>query len=361
MITVIIIFLNAEQYLQEAIDSVCRQTATDWELILIDDGSTDSSTNIAKDACNRQANKIYYAHHPNHATLGTSASRNLGLNISRGDLVTFLDSDDILFPESLELRSSEILARPNVGAVFGPMLFLHCDPLYDQAVDSLQDLSDLENMEISAPFLLIEILHNEGIHPGNNSILFRKSVALQVGGFESDFKSMYEDTVFIAKLFLVTSVYVSPVCTSIYRLHWKSLCHQTIRAESHDPHRRRLKEPRRAFLEWLERYLAARPKQSLRLRLILFFQLWPYRSSMMRVIGLTPNNRFAAGMVRVVTRGLVFWRGRSNRAALSRTGRLNRTLLALTKVEEFYRETHRPVEPWQFKRRRDSIEASLLA
>jgi GT2 family glycosyltransferase len=356
VVTVIIIFLNAAQYLEEAIDSVFRQTVIDWELVLIDDGSTDGSTNIAKEASMRRPDKVHYAHHSNHATLGTSASRNLGLQISRGDFVTFLDSDDLLFPENLEVRLSEILARPHVGAVFGPGLFVHCDPLYDQAIDSLQDLNGLEGMEIAPPFLLIKMLKNEGIHPQNNSILIRKSLAVQLGGFERDFTGMYEDTVFLAKLFLTAPVYVSPSCTAIYRLHWKSLCHQAIKKGSSDSGKWCMDETRRAFLEWLERYLARNPGQLLRLRLAVSYQLLQYRSSIIRVIHL--GLKGSRGLVRRVTRRVVFFRRSSGSGALS-SARLNRTLNALSKVEEFYRETQRPIEQWKFSRRRVSIKTFL--
>lgn len=116
---------------------------------------------------------------------------------------------------------------------------------------------------------------------------------------------------------------------------------------------------RRAFLEWLERHLAGKPAQPLRLRLALFYQLLPYRNSVMEVIHLGLQSKFRRGLARLVTGRFLFLRKSSGPNALGRARRLNRTLIALTKVEESYRETQRPVQQWQFKRRRVSVEKFL--
>src|SRR5258707_1101776 len=78
-VTVITIFLDAERYLDEAIMSVLRQDLPDWELLLVDDGSSDRSTTIALDYTQRFPDKIIYLEHEGHANRGMSASRNLGI------------------------------------------------------------------------------------------------------------------------------------------------------------------------------------------------------------------------------------------------------------------------------------------
>jgi glycosyltransferase involved in cell wall biosynthesis len=98
MVSVITPVYNAAPYLREAIDSVLAQTYTDWELILIDDGSTDSSGEICTEAA-RHDRRIRSYHTPNH---GVSAARNLALSLAKGDFITFLDADDILHPRFLE-------------------------------------------------------------------------------------------------------------------------------------------------------------------------------------------------------------------------------------------------------------------
>ena len=75
-VSVVTIFLDAARFLEEAIESVLAQTFDDWELILVDDGSSDDSTQIARGYADRWPRRIRYLEHPNHANLGMSASRN---------------------------------------------------------------------------------------------------------------------------------------------------------------------------------------------------------------------------------------------------------------------------------------------
>ncbi len=69
-VSVIIAFLNEENYLEEAVLSVMQQEYNNWELILVDDGSSDSSTAIAKSFAKQDANKIFYLEHAGHINKG---------------------------------------------------------------------------------------------------------------------------------------------------------------------------------------------------------------------------------------------------------------------------------------------------
>ena len=73
-VSVVINFLDEARFLQEAIDSVFAQTHADWELLLVDDGSTDGSVRIARDAAEQNPGRVRYFEHPNHANLGESSS-----------------------------------------------------------------------------------------------------------------------------------------------------------------------------------------------------------------------------------------------------------------------------------------------
>src|SRR5215211_5603498 len=90
-VSAIIIFLNAEKFIEEAIESVFGQTYDDWELLLVDDGSTDYSTQIALRYAEHYPEKVRYLEHPGHENRGMSAARNLGLSHARGEYVAFLD------------------------------------------------------------------------------------------------------------------------------------------------------------------------------------------------------------------------------------------------------------------------------
>lgn len=97
IISIIVPVYNAEKYIVKCIDSVVGQSYSKWELLLIDDGSTDLSAEICKKYLSD--NRIHYLFQKNK---GVSAARNLGLQNTSGDYCLFLDSDDFLASSCLE-------------------------------------------------------------------------------------------------------------------------------------------------------------------------------------------------------------------------------------------------------------------
>ena len=122
LISCVIIFLNGERYLAEAIESIRAQTHTNWELILVDDGSTDGATGIAKDYAARYPDQIRYTEHPNHENRGMSASRNAGIALARGEYVALLDADDIWLPHRLARHLQALAPHPEVALSISPSL-----------------------------------------------------------------------------------------------------------------------------------------------------------------------------------------------------------------------------------------------
>lgn len=90
-ISIIIPVYDAERYLRKCVDSVLHQTYRDWELILVDDGSTDSSAQICDQYAAAEA-RVSVLHKPNG---GTSDARNAGIQAAAGDYITFMDHDDL--------------------------------------------------------------------------------------------------------------------------------------------------------------------------------------------------------------------------------------------------------------------------
>lgn len=99
MISIIMPMYNVEKYVGDAIRSVIAQTWEDFELIVINDGSTDNSLHVAQLAIG-QDSRAQLVSQPNK---GLSAARNYGLEIARGNYIYFLDSDDLLAPEALNV------------------------------------------------------------------------------------------------------------------------------------------------------------------------------------------------------------------------------------------------------------------
>ena len=97
-ISVVIPVYNVEKYLQECVNSVLRQTYTDFEVILVDDGSTDSGGRICDDYAQKDP-RVRVIHQANG---GLSVARNTGLRAAQGKYVYFLDSDDYIEDHTLE-------------------------------------------------------------------------------------------------------------------------------------------------------------------------------------------------------------------------------------------------------------------
>ncbi len=110
LVSVIIPTYNRTQYICEAVDSVLAQTYRNIEVIVVDDGSTDNTEEILS----QYDSKIKYVFQNN---AGPSAARNNGIKQARGDLLAFLDSDDIWFPEKLERQIQLMKQSRNTGLV----------------------------------------------------------------------------------------------------------------------------------------------------------------------------------------------------------------------------------------------------
>ena len=112
LISVIIPCYNAEAYLAEAMGSALRQGAGPFEIVVIDDGSTDGSARVARQV----AAPLRYEH---QANAGIAAARNRGIELARGRYVAFLDADDVWPEGSLGLRLDALRASPGTACVFG--------------------------------------------------------------------------------------------------------------------------------------------------------------------------------------------------------------------------------------------------
>lgn len=97
IVSIIVPVYNVEKYINRCIDSILAQTFTDWECILVDDGSPDKSGEICDEYSARDS-RIRVIHKPNG---GVSSARNVGINLATGEWITFVDSDDFIDEYSL--------------------------------------------------------------------------------------------------------------------------------------------------------------------------------------------------------------------------------------------------------------------
>lgn len=160
LIGVIIPVYNGERYLAEAIESVLAQTYRPVELIVVDDGSTDSSADIAK----RYAPPVRYYFQPNS---GAGAARNRGTDLAQGDLLAFLDADDLWVEDKLARQMEAFESDSELDMVLG-----HVKQFYSP------ELSEDVKERIRIP---VETM--PGHHVG--TMLIKREAFFRVGAFET--------------------------------------------------------------------------------------------------------------------------------------------------------------------------------
>ena len=255
LVSIIIIFFNAERFIHEAIASVFAQTYANWELLLIDDGSTDGGTEIARRCAEQYPNKVFYLDHIGHQNRGMSATRNHGIRNARGEFIAFLDSDDVWLPHKLEQQTAIMFARPEAGMVYGRSEHWNSwegNPL-NRDSDYLTVLGVEPNILVQPPALLTLSLESKAPTPCPSDMLLRRGIVKAVGGFDESFtgiNQLYEDQAFLAKVYLNSPVFVANECWDRYRQHPDSCV--SVVTNSGQKYAVGL-----FYLSWLERYLAA--------------------------------------------------------------------------------------------------------
>jgi glycosyltransferase involved in cell wall biosynthesis len=255
MVSVVIIFKDEEQFLAESVDSVLAQTHRHWELLLVDDGSTDASTALARALAAGHGPRIRYLEHEGHANRGMSASRNVGIASARASYLAFLDADDVWAPTKLERQLARLRAEPEAGFVYGPLLRWRSwtGQEADAGTDDLMGVGrrkygrhPLADQVVAPPQLVHLMLRDDYHIPGG--ALFRRSALDAIGGFEETFRGMYEDAVVMVKLCLRYPVLVTDDVLYHYRMHDRSCTHLNSSEADTDA-------ARASYLQWIGGHL----------------------------------------------------------------------------------------------------------
>ncbi len=223
-ISIVMPFLNGANYLSEAIHSILAQDLEDWELILVDDGSTDASSAMAAKFARRHPN-IQLVNHPNRDNRGLAASRVRGTDFATGEYLMFLDHDDVLFPDALSSMVRVLDENWNAAAVFACTVFWAFDPKVSSR-DTMQSHYPLPPGMIDGGKMLRDLVRSDHHHPAICSTLFRRAVLLSVRDTTPAYDGMYEDTAVLFKLLCRNDVYLLERPVSSYRLHAQSMSHQ---------------------------------------------------------------------------------------------------------------------------------------
>lgn len=252
LVSVIIIFYNSEKYIAEAIDSVLAQSYTRWELLLVDDGSSDNSTAIAKHYTEKFSDRILYLEHGNHANLGKSTSRNLGIINSSGKYITFLDSDDVFLPDKLQNQLRLFDMFPEASMVFGTTQYWYSWDRSSGTEDKIPELGLIPRHVYKPPEAALFFLKNSRFTPCICSLLIRKQTLVELNGFEETIQDLFEDQVLIYKICLSSYAVAENSYYERYRQHKESTSAAAIRNKIYHPVKP--SKSRLQFLQWLAGY-----------------------------------------------------------------------------------------------------------
>ena len=169
LISVVIPAYNAEQFLDETLESVLSQTYENWECIIVNDGSTDNTESIAKKWCEKDARFCYFY----KENSGVSDTRNLGIKEARGEYIAFLDADDLYMPNFLDV-CLENLVEKDVDLIAPKMLEFR-----DVRNGVIED-EDKKDYLYSGKEGIALFLHSNRL---TMALLCKKSVMDEVGGF----------------------------------------------------------------------------------------------------------------------------------------------------------------------------------
>lgn len=166
--SVILVFRDAGPFLEAAILGVFAQTLDDWELLLVDDGSTDGSSEIAVDYAVLDRDRVRYFEHPGHAACGASASRNLALAHARGTLLAFPDAARAWGPQWLQRRVSALRRNEDAGFV----------------CTGMRGAGARGALQRDGRCLLLDLLEGDEPLPALSTTLVRRRIIDRVGAFE---------------------------------------------------------------------------------------------------------------------------------------------------------------------------------
>lgn len=249
-VSVIMPFLDAQAHLAEAIESVIGQTFADWELLLVDDGSSDDGPRIAREFAARESRIRLLP--PDPERRGAAAARNRGIAAGRGDYVAFLDSDDLYEPGKLACDVAALDGDEEAAWVYGATQWFYEG---ERKRDTVERLGVRLDRRYPPPELLNRIILEErGDVPCTCGVTIRRSALDAVGGFEERF-ALYEDQSLWVKLLLRYPVRVLSGCNARYRQHPAST---SSAAASSGAYSQTAGHPARdAFLAWVGDYAAA--------------------------------------------------------------------------------------------------------
>ncbi len=206
-VSVLMAVFNTASYLQEALSSISSQSFADFELVVVDDGSNDGSTQILQ---------VFATAEPRMRLIvrenrGLIATRNELLNAAKGELVAWMDSDDYSTPNRLAIQVARFDAEPDLVCLGG----------FAQCIDPNGEYLNVERYPLTHPDILVE--QQKGGAMRFPTTMMRRDAAIVVGGFREPFR-IGEDFDLFLRLSESGKMANLPDVIYFYRQHLSSVC-----------------------------------------------------------------------------------------------------------------------------------------
>ena len=172
-VSVVIPSYNAARYVVTAVESVLAQTFKDYEILVVDDGSTDDT----KEVLNKYGDSIRYLYKPNG---GVSSARNYGIEESRGKYVALLDADDFWMPEKLAKQIAVLEADENIGL---------CYASTEKVAENLQTVLGYIEAKTYEDYCEALLLNLNIVAGSCSSAVVRRDVTQKTNGFDAEFST----------------------------------------------------------------------------------------------------------------------------------------------------------------------------
>lgn len=210
LISIIMPCYNAEKTLAESLQSIAQQSCLNWELIAIDDGSSDKTLKILNDFKGLYPNQVRIISHPNQ---GQVKSKNRGLDIAQGTFIAFLDSDDLWHPEKLSLQVADMIQHPEAGLCYTNGEYI------DEASNHAGSIGINERLNGQC---LHEFLMGNAIVA--SSVMVKKEILEQVGHFDESLTAC-ENWELWTRISSVSDVIAIDKPLVFYRRHSHNMSH----------------------------------------------------------------------------------------------------------------------------------------
>jgi len=192
-ISVIVPIYNVSNYLKKCVDSILNQTFKDFEVILVDDGSTDDSGNICNEYASKYKDKIKVIHQQN--SKGAGGPRNAGIEVAEGKYLLFIDGDDYISPNTIDSAYKAIMLHNADIVVFGMNMVDENKKILKTIIDH-QPFNIPLNFKDTPGIILIE--------PSASNKIYKKTLFIE-NNIKFPQNTWYEDLATTTRLYTVAA------------------------------------------------------------------------------------------------------------------------------------------------------------